>query len=105
MFRFAQHDRGRRGFNALTSHSVFSASVRSTRFPFAMLKPLTVENFQVCGALAKTAPATGVGRMIKRGPDAPINSVARRLFNGVRNPFTRERKYQTRLGSSNSTEA
>ena len=41
----------------------------------------------------------------KREPGALMNSVARRLFNRVRNPFTRERKYQTRLGSSNSAEA
>src|ERR1700746_1639530 len=105
MFRSAQHDREGSRFNASTSHSGFSTSVRSTRLPLAMLNPLTVKNFQVRGALAKTAPATGVGRMIKRGPDALMNSVARRLFNGVRKPFTRERKSQTRLGSSNSTEA
>src|SRR5213080_3246380 len=90
---------------ASTNHSGFSTSVRSTRFPFAMLKPLVEKNFQCCGELAKSVPATGVGRMIKRGPDMLVNSVARRLFNGVRNSFTRERKYQTRLGSSNPTEA
>src|SRR6266403_4425021 len=87
------------------SYSGFSTSVRSTRFPFAMFKPLVEKNFQCCGESAKSGPATDVGRMIKRGPDALMNSVARRLFNGVRNPFTRARKYQTRLGSSNSTEA
>src|SRR6266567_7367492 len=105
MFRSTQHDRRGRRFNALTGHSGFSTSVRSTRFPFALLKPLVEKNLQCCGEFAKSVPATGVCRMIKRGPDMLMNSVARRLFNGVRNPFTRERKYQTRLGSSNSTEA
>ena len=70
-----------------------------------MLKPLVEKNFQCCGEFAKSVPATGVGRTIKRGPDMLMNSVLRRLFNGVRKPFTRERKYQTRLGSSNSAEA
>src|SRR5206468_650509 len=108
MFRVAQHDRRRKPLQRMITsmnHSGFSTSVRSTRFPFAMLKPLVEKNLQCCGEFAKSVPATGVGRMIKRGPDKLMNSVARRLFNGVRNSFTRERKYQTRLGSSNSTEA
>ena len=70
-----------------------------------MLKPLTVKNFQLSGGFPKSVPATDVGRIMKRGPDRLMNSAARALFNGVRNPFTRERKYQTRLGSSNATEA
>src|SRR5205807_2345241 len=82
-----------------------STRVRSTRFPFAILRPLTVKNSELCGAVVKSDPARGVGRTIKRGSGALMNSAARRLFSGIRKPFTRERKYQTRLGSSNSTEA
>src|SRR5215467_784921 len=92
-------------FNAPTNYSGFSTSVRSTRLPFAMLKPLTVKNRQLVGGFAKSSPATGVGRTIKRGSGALMNSVLRRLFSGVRKPWTRERKYQTRLGSWNSTAA
>src|SRR5436309_1607685 len=103
-FAVKKGDHGNR-YIVKRSYSGFSTSVRSTRFPFAVLKPLVEKNFQCCGEFTKSVPATGVGRMIKRGPDMLVNSVARRLFNGVRNPFTRERKYQTRLGSSNSTEA
>src|SRR5438876_931152 len=103
-FAVKKGDHGNR-YIVKRSYSGFSTSVRSTRFPFAVLKPLVEKNFQCCGEFAKSVPATGVCRMIKRGPDMLMNSVARRLFNGVRNPFTRERKYQTRLGSSNSTEA
>ena len=70
-----------------------------------MLKPLIVKNRQLAGGFAKSSPATGVGRTIKRGSGALMNSAARRLFSGVRKPWTRERKYQTRLGSWNSTAA
>src|SRR5437870_13530942 len=105
MFRSAQHDRGERRFNVLTNHSGFNTNVRSTRFPFATLKPLTVKDFQFCGTFGKTMPATGIGKTINRGPGMFMNSAARRLFTGIRKPVTRERKYQTRLGSSNSTEA
>src|SRR5947208_4993789 len=87
------------------AHSDFNTSVRSTRLPFAILKPLTVKNRQLSGGLAKSSPATGVGRTIKRGLGAFMNSAARRLFSGVRKPSVRERKYQTRLGSWNSTAA
>src|SRR5207247_10809062 len=108
MFCSAQHDRGGRRFNALTfatDHSGFSTSVKSTRFPFAMLKPLVEKNFQFCGWFANSVPATGVGRMTKGGPGALMNSGARRRFNGVRKPCTRERKYQSKLSSANQTEA
>src|SRR6478735_5370812 len=108
MFRSAQHDREEKRFNALslqTIHSGFNTRVRSTRLPLVMLKPLTVNNCQLGGGLAKSSPAKGVGRMIKRGSGAFMNSAARRLFRGVRKPSTPERKYQTRLGSWNSTAA
>src|SRR6266496_6327885 len=115
MFRSAQfatgrirrggHDKRGQRFNPSTNHSDFSTSVRSTRFPLAMLKPLVENVCQLVGRFAKSVPATGVGKMTKRGPDALMNSGARRLFSGARKPFTRDRKYQTRLGSSNSTEA
>src|SRR5262249_10166037 len=102
MFRSAQDDRRKtmlQRFISSTNHSGFSTSVRSTRLPFAMLKPLTVKNRQLSGGFAKSAPAAGVDTTIKRGPDALMNSTARSLFSGVRKPCTRERKYQTRLGS------
>src|SRR5437773_9794397 len=115
MFRSAQfatgrirrggHDRGGRRFNALTNHSGFNTSVRSTRFPFAMLKPLVENVCQSAGPFANSVPAAGVGKTTKRELGAVMNSGARRLFSGVRKPFTRDRKYQTRLGSSNSTDA
>src|SRR5262249_16701247 len=85
--------------------SGFSTSVRSTRLPFATLKPLTVKKRQLTGGFAKISPATGVGRTIKRESGALMNSAARRLFSGVRKTLTRERKYQTRLGSWNSDAA
>src|SRR4051794_19050134 len=88
-----------------TPHCGFNTRVRSTRLPFVMLKPLTVNNCQLGGGFAKSSPATGVGRTIKRGSGAFMNSDARRLFRGVRKPSTRDRKYQTRLGSWNSTAA
>src|SRR5437764_15438818 len=50
-------------------------------------------------------PRNGRLRAIKRGPVPLMNSAARCLFSGVRKPWTRERKYQTRLGSWNSTAA
>src|SRR5436190_19282341 len=118
MFRSAQfatgrirrggHDKGGRRFNAFntsTNHSDFSTSVRSTRFPLAMLRPLVENVCQLVGRFAKSVSARDVGKMTKREPGALMNSGARRLFSGVRKPFTRDRKYQTRLGSSNSTEA
>src|SRR5437899_9601093 len=108
MLHVAQHDRRSKPlqrFNTSTNHSDFSTSVRSTRFPFAMLKPLVENVCQLAGRLTNSVPATGVGKTTKRGPGALMNSGARRLFSGVRKPFTRDRKYQTRLGSSNSTDA
>src|ERR1044071_6509377 len=90
---------------ATCAQSVFTASARSTGFPFARLKPLIEKNFQSCAEFRKSVTATDVVRMIKRVKAALMNSVAWRLFNGVRNPLPRERKYQTRLGSSNAAEA
>src|SRR6266516_7525877 len=83
MFCSAQHDRGGRRFNALTfatNHSGFSTSVKSTRFPFAMLKPLVEKNFQFCGWFANSVPATGVGRMTKCGPGALAEPRFRFIF-------------------------
>src|SRR5439155_27276271 len=100
MFRSAQHDRERKRFNALSlqmTHSRFNTSVRSTRLPFAILNPLTVKNRQVAGGFAKSSPARGVGKTIKRESGSLMNLEARRLFSGVRKASTRERKYQTRL--------
>lgn len=64
-----------------------------------MLNPLVVKNFQLCGGFANVVAATEVGNTKNRGPGKLMKSVARRLFNGVRKPFTRDRKYQTKLGS------
>src|SRR5882724_2258247 len=108
MFRFAQHDRRRKPLQRLitsTNHSGFSTSVRSTNLPLATLKPRVEEIFQSRGRSAKSVPAAAVGTMTKRGPDLDMKSTAFFLLSRVRKPCTRARKYQTTLGSSNSTEA
>src|SRR6266481_4162126 len=93
----------RRIVNAL--HSGFSTSVRSTCLPFAMLKPRVENDFQVWGRFGKSVCTDEVGTITKRGPGAEMKSTASFLLSRVRKLCTRLRKYQTRLGSSNSTEA
>src|SRR6266566_5400399 len=108
MFRVAQHDRRRKPlqrFITSTNHSGFSTSVRSTGFPFAMLKPRVEKDAHVWGRFGKSAWTSGVGTITKRGPGSDMKSTAFFLLSRVRKPCTRERKYQTTLGSSNSTEA
>src|ERR1700745_208395 len=108
MFRFAQHDRRRKPlqrFITSTNHSGFRTSVRSTCLPFAMLKPRVEKDFQACGGFGKSACTNEVGTITKRGPGLDMKSTAFFLLSRVRKLFTRERKYQTKLGSSNSTDA
>src|SRR6266446_7669434 len=97
-------DEGNR-FNASTNHSGFSTSVRSTDLPLATLKPRVEKDFQTCGRSAKSVSAAEVGTITKRGPGLDMKSTAFFLLSRVRKPCTRERKYQTRLGSSKSTDA
>src|SRR6266480_18408 len=108
MFRVAQHDRRRKPlqrFITSTNHSGFSTRVRSTDLPLAILKPRVEKDFQSCGRSAKSVCAAEVGTITKRGPALDMKSTAFFLLSRVRKPCTRERKYQTMLGSSNSTDA
>src|SRR6266513_1426320 len=108
MFRVAQHDRRRKALQRMITsmnHSGFSTSVRSTRFPFAMLKPLVEKDFQVWGRFGKSPWTSEVGTITKRGPGLDMKSTAFFLLSRVRKFCTLERKYQTTLGSSNSTDA
>src|ERR1700736_1471089 len=65
----------------------------------ATLKPDIAKVFQVGGRLGKLFETRALGRMRNRVPSFCINCAALAGFNGVIHPFTRERKYQTRLGS------
>src|ERR1044072_5516878 len=107
-FALLKHDRRRKPlqrFITSANHSGFSTSVRSTNLPLATLKPRVEKIFQSRGGSAKSVTATDVGTITKRGPDLDMKSTAFFLLSRVRKPCTRERKYQTTLGSSNSTEA
>src|SRR5436190_21375602 len=107
MFRVAQHDRRRKPlqrFITSTNHSGFSTSIRSTDLPLATLKPRVEKDFQSRGRSAKSVSAAEVATITKRGPALDMKSTAVLLLSRVRKPCTRQRKYQTTLGSSNSTE-
>src|SRR6516225_3988505 len=85
------------------NHSVFKINVRSTRLPLATLKPAVGNDFHVAGGFGNASSAISIGKMTKRGPFLCMNSAAFFEFNGVIQPLTRERKYQTRFGSWKST--
>src|SRR2546429_3318718 len=77
MLHVAQHDRRRKPlqrFITSTNHSGFSTSVRSTRFPFAMLRPRAEKDVHVWGRFGKSAWASEVGTITKRGPGPDMKS-------------------------------
>src|SRR3977135_2304726 len=82
---------------------VFRTSVRSTCFPFATLYPRVEKVFQFSGRFGKTSSSVFVDKTTKRGPDFSMNGFTVSRSSNVIQPFTRERKYQTRLGSLKST--
>src|SRR6266511_3541282 len=88
-----------------TSHSGFSTSVRSTRFPLAMLRPRVEEDFQAWGRFGKSVWTSEVGTITKCGHGLDMKSTAFFLLSRVIKLSTRLRKYQAALGSSNATEA
>src|SRR4029453_6572496 len=99
MFRFVQHDRRRKPlqrFITSTNHSGLSTSVRSTCLPFAMLKPRVEKDLQGWGGFGKSVWTNEVGIITKREPGVDMKSTAFFLLSGVRKPWRRPRKYQTR---------
>src|SRR6266704_5296973 len=64
-----------------------------------MLKPCVENILQFSGWFGKNLLASEVGTMTKRGPVCAMKSAPRLVFSGVRKPFTRLLKYQTKLGS------
>src|SRR5437870_11786156 len=108
MLHVAQHDRRSKPlqrFITSTNHSRFSTSVRSTRFPFAMLRPRAEKDVHAWGRFGKSAWASEVGTITKRGPGPDMKSTTFFLFSRVRQLSPRLRQYQTTHGSSNSTDA
>src|SRR5205085_3137032 len=84
-------------------HSGFKTSARSTSLPLATLKPEVGKIFHVAGRSGKVFETAEVGRTTKRGPSFSMNCAALVEFKGDIQPLTRDRKYQTMLGSWNST--
>src|ERR1051326_2095478 len=89
----------RRSQTAATDHCGFNTRTRSTGLPLARLNPRAENVFQSGGGAGKVLERDAVGTITKRGPDRSMNSAALFFVICVMKPWTRDRKYQTRLGS------